>query len=143
MSQIPITRPGMVSSLGVNDPDEYKEDQFEALTRLKAKREEMRTMLRALDDTLVDLGYIKERTASAEARRERDSRPLTLNQKMSLSGVRIHNKLSCRGEDVAKEFFEFLDEDKDKFMSFKDFRSMQTKVSELVGSSLIATQHLI
>ena len=56
------TQPLKLTDLGVNDPEEYKEDPVEVLTRMVKKRDELKTMLRALDDTLVDLGYIKERT---------------------------------------------------------------------------------
>ena len=56
------TQPRKLADLGVQDKDEYKEDPMEELTRMVKKREELKTMLRALDDTLVDLGYIKERT---------------------------------------------------------------------------------
>jgi hypothetical protein len=56
------SQPRKLAELGVIDQDQYKEDQVEVLTRMVKKREELRTMLRALDDTLVDLGYIKERT---------------------------------------------------------------------------------
>ncbi len=55
-------QPHKLADLGVNDPEEYKEDPMEVLTRMVKKRDELKTMLRALDDTLVDLGYIKERT---------------------------------------------------------------------------------
>ncbi len=115
--------------MGVNDPEAYQEDKYERLQRLKKKRDELKLMLEAIDDTLIDLGYINERTSVANAKRERESKPLELAVKMAQSGIRIKDKLSCRGDDLTAEFFDYLDEDSDNYLNFKDFRSMQTKIT--------------
>ena len=40
------------------------------------------------------------------------------------SGIRINNKLSARGQEMAKEMFDHFDEDKDGLWTLTDFRTM-------------------
>ncbi len=83
------------------------------LAKYKKDAEELKASLRAIDSTLVEMGY------------QLDDDSLSVKPKpIVYSGIRIKNKLSFRGEAMAKEYFDLLDEDKDGMLDFEDFRAM-------------------
>ena len=41
------------------------------------------------------------------------------------TGIRLNNQLSFRGRDTSKRYFDHLDEDKDGYLKYDDFRAMK------------------
>ena len=84
------------------------------LKRLLDRKEELIENLNGVDASLAKLGYHVDNRATKEAKRQLQS------------GIRMKNKLSFRGEEMCKEYFEHLDEDNDGFLVWEDFRAMRT-----------------
>lgn len=96
--------------------EDFRENSKQVLIRLKNKRDELKTMLRAVDDSLINLGYLQESTESEERRRQ----PSYIQGIQS--GLRVKETLSFRGKEKAAEFFDYLDEENRGLLFLPDFR---------------------
>ena len=77
---------------------------------LKDKEGELLDLLKALDASLEEQGYVIERPSE--------------NRHSVQTGIRIKNKLTFRGKQKAVELFKKLDEDCDGFLTMEDFRGI-------------------
>ena len=92
--------------------DESQESPQEKLRRLQNKKIELESLLRAIEATLIDDGYLTE-SSFADSQK---TPPLT--------GIRINNELSFRGQEKAGDFFDYLDEDGDGYLTLLNIRGI-------------------
>ncbi len=82
------------------------------LVKLREKKTEMEALLKAIETTLIEDGYLD------------DSKAASRQNFSIMTGIRINEKLSFRGKEKAREFFDYLDEDGDGYLTLKDIRGM-------------------
>jgi hypothetical protein len=107
------------------DEEDYLDEEDDPvsirLQRLMDRKEDLLSNLESVDVSLAKLGYKVETKATQEMK------------KQLLTGIRINNKLSFRGEEMARLYFDYLDEDKDGYLKWEDFRAMRTIEADFVG----------
>lgn len=96
------------------DSDEEKEDLNEKLKRLYDVKDDLHINLKAVEESLAELGYTVDTNDVKVARRQ------------AQTGIRIGGKLSFRGKQMAAEYFAYLDEDKDGYLGWADLRAMRS-----------------
>ena len=99
------------------------------IMRLKNKREELLSLIRSIDDSLAEDGYVIDPINSDIILDPRQSSSIA-KQAGGQTGIRINGVLSFRGQEKAEEYFQRMDEDGDGFLSFQDFRAMKACVHD-------------
>lgn len=99
---------------GSDDEEDEEEDLGEKLQRLYDTRNDLFFNLRAVEQSLADLGYAV------------DTQDVKAAKGQPQTGIRIKGELSFRGRQMAAQYFALLDEDKDGFLSWDDMRAMRS-----------------
>jgi len=97
-----------------SDDEIPEEDLEEKLARLYAVRNDLYLNLKAVDERLADLGYTV------------DSKDVKAMKRQAQTGIRIKGKLSFRGRQMAAEYFDFLDQNRDGYLGWEDLRAMRS-----------------
>ena len=106
-------KPAKMDSDG-SDDEIVGEDLQAKLERLYMVRDDLFTNLKAVDEGLAELGYTVE------------SRDVKAAKRQAQTGIRIKDKLSFRGREMAAEYFSTLDEDCDGYLNWEDLRAMRS-----------------
>lgn len=81
------------------------------IEKLKARELEIEVLVAAIEQNLEENGYkVTNKVYSGSMQ----------------NGIRIHGKLSFRGCDKAEEYYNVLDEKKEDYLNFLDFRGMKS-----------------
>eukprot|EP01041_Mallomonas_annulata_P009656 gene9656-20082_t len=97
-----------VADKGNDDSTTEKETYDEKMWRLKLRKSELKNLLAAVEESLIDSGHLVRQNFQKSGPPQ--------------NGIRIKGKLSFRGEEKAKELFDILDSNNDGWLSFEDFR---------------------
>ena len=87
-------------------------DVYDRIKKLKQTILETSSMLDSINQALINQGNPREVLF-----------PKELDKFRPQPGIRIDGKLSFRGQDMAREYYDYLDEDKDGRVSFSDVRA--------------------
>lgn len=91
--------------------EEYKAQLLERLKVLTRQEEEIANMIESVDISLLDLGYQVSNPGGKAI--------------IPQTGIQINNKLSFRGQQMAEEYFKYIDNDADAYLNFEDIRAMK------------------
>lgn len=97
-----------------HDGEEERLTPEEEIEKLKVRIDEARAVIKAIEHNLREDGYDIKETSAVISR-------------IPQSGIRIGNKLSSRGLEMAEEHFKMYDEDGDGWLSLLDFRTLLTR----------------
>jgi len=85
---------------------------------MRDQMDELESLVRSIEHTLVEEGYM----AFVDTLAYQDRQGKGGQRPPPQPGIRIRGKLSFRGRDMAAEYFDYLDEDGDGYLTFSDFR---------------------
>ena len=109
------------------EDDDDREDRVDRITLLTEKRKEYQEHVRALENALHGLGCYQDENGRFQNKPEIEITK-GYNQVVTIpipqSGINIRGHLSFRGQQKAEEYFTRLDEDRDGYLTYEDFRAM-------------------
>ena len=109
------------------EDDDDREDRVDRAAILEDKVKDYEEHLLAIEEALWGLGCFKDEEGNFQPAAEVQivkGYNHDIVAQAPQSGINIRHALSFRGQQKAEEYFDRLDEDRDGFLTFEDFRAM-------------------